>query len=151
MIVFRIARTKHAHDLTGEGARLNGGRWNHKLTPCIYAPESRALTLLEYSVNVSIDDIPGSMSITTIEIPDNILQPVVNALPRNWRDSPAPSTAKDFGTGLLTAATHPVIKLPSAIIPEEFNYILNPLHKDSKAFKIIAVSDFVYEMRIKGM
>ena len=62
MLVYRIGRTKRAGDLTGEGSRLNGGRWNHKLTPCIYTSESRALALLEYTVNVNIDEIPRALT-----------------------------------------------------------------------------------------
>lgn len=70
MIVYRIGRTKYAEDLTGEGARLNGGRWNHRLTACLYTSESRALAVLEYTVNVNIDDIPRALSISTVEIPE---------------------------------------------------------------------------------
>src|SRR6516164_9317441 len=102
MIVYRIGRTRYANDLTGEGARLNGGRWNHKLTPCVYTSESRALALLEYTVNVNIDDIPRALSFTVIEIPgDSILQLPIADLPGNWAAAPSPASAKDFGTALL--------------------------------------------------
>lgn len=150
MLVYRIGKTKHANELTGEGARLNGGRWNHKLTPCSYTSESRALALLEYSVNINIDDIPRTLSFTIIEIPDsNILELAIADLPGNWRESPAPPSAKDFGTALLKDAAYPIIKVPSVVIPEEFNYLLNPLHRDSANFKITAVKDFIYDTRIK--
>ena len=70
MIVYRIGSTKYANDLTGEGARLNGGRWNHKLTPCVYTSESRSLAILEYTVNVNVYDIPRALSMASIEIPE---------------------------------------------------------------------------------
>ncbi|MGI8637275.1 MAG: RES family NAD+ phosphorylase, partial [Segetibacter sp.] len=70
MIVYRIGRLKYSKDLSGEGAKLNGGRWNHKLTPCLYTSASRSLAILEYTVNVNIDDIPRALSMTTLEIPD---------------------------------------------------------------------------------
>ena len=150
MIVYRIARTKYANDLSGEGARLNGGRWNHKLTPCIYTSESRALALLEYTVNVNIDDIPRALSFAIIEVPDdNILSVTVEGLPGNWTESPAPASTKNYGTGLLKKGEYAVIKIPSAVIPFEYNYLLNPLHKDSTKFKILDVHDFVYDVRIK--
>lgn len=102
MIVYRIGRTKYANDLTGEGARLNGGRWNHKLTRCVYTSESRALAVLEYTVNVNIDDIPRALSISTIDIPEiSILELTIAELPGDWRSAPAPASAKDFGTRLL--------------------------------------------------
>ena len=150
MIVYRIGRTKRAHDLTGEGSRINGGRWNHQLTSCIYTSESRALALLEYSVNVNIDEIPRALSFTIFEIHGTeIYELKTEDLPGNWRDVPAPSSTKDFGTALLKAAKKPVLKIPSIIIPDEFNYILNPIHADSRKFKILEIKDFIYDMRIK--
>ena len=151
MIVYRVGSTKFSKDLTGEGARLNGGRWNHIDTPCIYTSESRALAILEYSVNVNIDDIPRSLSITTIEIPDKEIQILsVSDLPGNWQESPAPTLTKDLGTKLLTINNSLTIKIPSAIIPGEYNFLLNPLHQGSKNFKILDVTDFIYDVRIKS-
>jgi len=150
MVVYRIGRTRFSKDLSGEGARLNGGRWNHILTPCVYTSESRALAVLEYTVNVNIDDIPRSLSITTIEIPDaGIRKLTVGDLPVGWRESPAPSSTKDFGTILLNLMEALLIKIPSTVIPQEFNYILNPRHAAAKTFTIVSVEDFVYDVRIK--
>jgi len=150
MNVYRIGKTRYSKDLIGEGARINGGRWNHILTPCIYTSESRALALLEYTVNVNIDNIPGALSITTIAIPDTRIQEFKPAdLPGNWTQIPSPASTKDFGTHFLKTAATPVIKIPSSIISKEFNIILNPLHVDSKNFKILSVEDFVYDVRIK--
>ena len=150
MIVYKIGRTKYAKDLTGEGARLNGGRWNHKLTACVYCSESRALAVLEYTVNVSIDDIPRALSITTIEIPDVGIHELKEPdLPGNWKEVPAPSSTKDFGTNLLKAALKPVIKIPSCVITAEFNFILNPAHAKSKDFIILDIRDFIYDARTK--
>jgi RES domain-containing protein len=150
MIVYRIGRTKYANDLTGEGSRLNGGRWNHKLTACVYTSESRALALLEYTVNVNIDAIPRALSFAAVEIPDdNILQLNIANLPGDWSAAPAPASTKHFGTALLKQAGYAVIKVPSAVIPDEYNYLLNPLSKESTKFKVVEVRDFVYDIRIK--
>jgi RES domain-containing protein len=150
MLVYRIGRTKYAKDLSGEGARLNGGRWNHKLIPCIYTSESRALALLEYTVNVNIEDIPRALSITTVEIPETeILFLAEKDLPGNWKETPAPSSTKDFGTSKLKDPSTLIIKISSSVIPNEFNYLLNTLHPRSKLFNIVDVVDFVYDVRIK--
>ena len=150
MIVYRVGRTKRAGDLTGAGSRLNGGRWNHMLTPCIYTSESRALALLEYTVNVNIDEIPRALSFTIFEISGAGIQELKEEeLPGNWKEVPAPSSTKDFGTALLKAAKSPVLKIPSIVISEEFNYVLNPLHTESKKFKILDIKDFVFDVRIK--
>lgn len=150
MIVYRVGTSRYANDLTGEGARLYGARWNHRGIACLYTSESRALAVLEYTVNVNIINIPRALSITTLEIPGNRIELFTEAqLPGNWKEAPAPASTKDFGTRLLQAAASPAIKIPSTVIPDEFNYLLNPLHPDSRYFNILDVRDFVYDVRIK--
>ena len=152
MLVYRVGKTKYARDLTGEGARLFGGRWNNKMIACLYTSENRALAVLEYTVNFNIDDIPRSLSITTLEIPEKKIK-ILNEedLPGDWRKSPAPSTTKDFVSHLLLTAAELVIRVPSVVIPSEFNYLLNPLHADNKKIKLIDVVDFIFDVRIKTL
>lgn len=150
MIVYRIGKTRFAKDLTGEGARIHGGRWNRQGIACIYTSASRALAVLEFTVNVNIDDIPRNLSIITLEIPDTGMKQLQEAdLPGNWKQAPAPASTKDFGSRILQSAASPVIQIPSSVIPEEFNYLLNPAHADSKAFMLLDIKDFVYDVRIK--
>lgn len=149
MIVYRLGRTQYGTDLVGEGARRFGGRWNNTGTPCLYTSASRALAVLEYTVNVNIDDIPRVLSFTIIEIPDIIQELKISELPEDWNQSPAPSSTKNYGSELLIKADSPIIKIPSIIIPQEFNYILNPIHVESKNFKILDLEDFIYDIRIK--
>jgi RES domain-containing protein len=150
MDVYRICRTKWANDLSGEGARLNGGRWNRKGTPCLYTSSSRSLAILEFSVNVTLDEIPRSLSIVTLKLPDQFLELALQSLPGNWKDVPAPGSTRDFGSKLIEEGKHLIIRLPSAVITQEFNYIVNPIHKDHKLCKVVAVDDFVYDVRIKN-
>ena len=152
MIVYRVGRLKYAKDLTGEGARLFGGRWNNKGVPCLYTSESRSLSLLEYSVNVNLDDVPRALTMAIIEIPDTSIKVVTEAeLPGNWKHAPAPAETKDFGSNLFKEEQFSVFKIPSTVIPEEFNYLLNPLHQDSKLFKLLEIKDFIYDVRIQGI
>ena len=152
MIVYRIGESRYASDLTGEGARLFGGRWNHIGTACLYTAESRALAVLEYTVNVNIAVIPRTLSMATFEIPNIGIQVLTQAdLPGNWKESPARASTKDFGTRLLQVAATPIIKIPSTVIPEEFNYLLNPSHANSRHFRLLEVCDFVYDVRIKNI
>jgi RES domain-containing protein len=140
MVVYRIGKTKFSNDLSGEGARLHCGRWNHILTPCVYTSGSRSLALLEFSVNINIDDIPKTLSITTIEIAEKaVLKMSIDQLPSNWTAYPRLVAAKEYA----------VIQLPSTIIQQEFNYLLNPMHPNVHMFKIVDVEDFVYGVRIK--
>ena len=78
--------------------------------------------------NVNIADIPPVFSIATFEIPeDNIHVVAVENLPDNWKDNPAPAAAKDFGAQLLKANKQVITGIPSAVIADEYNYLLNPV------------------------
>ncbi len=150
MRVYRLASRKYANDKKGEGARLHGGRWNHIGTPCLYTSESRALAILEYSVNIELFSIPRALCLITFEIPeDSLYECNISSLPGNWTEAPAPPETKEFGTKLLSELTHLVIKIPSTIVPQEFNYLINPLHPAIRKMKVIALEDFVYDIRIK--
>jgi RES domain-containing protein len=148
MTVYRVGATKWASVLNGEGAKLYGGRWNEIGTSAIYTSESRALAVLEYTVNINIDAIPRRLSITTIEVKGTTFTNKIPNLPGDWRASPVPASTQGFGTRQLNAAKYSILVFPSAIIPEEFNYILNPLHP-AGSFKVLDVSDFIYDLRIK--
>jgi len=150
MIVYRIGKTKFAADLAGAGAKLNGARWNHVGTPCLYTAESRALALLEYTVNVNIDDIPRALSFAALEVPASSIETVVEAhLPGDWKQIPSPSSTRDFGTNWLKKATSLVLRIPSTVIPAEWNYLVNPQHPGIADCKILDIRDFVYDVRIK--
>jgi RES domain-containing protein len=149
MLVYRLQNTRYAHELSGEGARLHGGRWNHIGIPCVYAAESRALAVLEFSVNVNIERILRNLSMTSIEIPDDIHQVSISHLPGDWNHYPAPPSTKEFGSHLLNSAQHLIIKIPSSVIPDEYNYLINPRHPGSNLCQIKEVKDFVYDIRIK--
>lgn len=149
MRVYRVVNTKYADDLSGEGTRLHGGRWNHIGLSCVYTSQSRSLAILEFSVNVSTDRILRYLSMVEIEIPHDIREVNIRDLSGDWREAPSPPSAKDFGTHLLNGKSHAVIKLPSSVIPEEFNYLINPRHPLSAACKIIEIKDFIFDIRIK--
>ncbi|MGB8194306.1 MAG: RES family NAD+ phosphorylase [Chitinophagaceae bacterium] len=149
MIVYRLSKTKWSKSLDGEGSRLFGGRWNDEGIPCVYTSESRALAVLEYTVNTNVEDIPRLLSMVAIEIPDSFLDNPVASLPGDWQEAPASGSTKEYGSRLLKKKSHGILRFPSAVIPKEFNYLLNPLHAVSESFKIIEVQDFVYDVRIK--
>ncbi len=147
MKVYRISKSEYAHDLTGTGAKLFGGRWNHINIPCIYTAESAALAVLEYSVNVNVAFVPRNLSLAVFEIEDPyIFKP--EKFPDDWAEVPSPLSAKDFGSVLLSDGV-PVIRVPSAVIPSEYNYLLNPVSAGT-AFRLLEVRQFSYDLRIKS-
>lgn len=147
MLVYRLSKTQYAHDLEGTGSKLFGGRWNHKDVACIYTSESAALAVLEYSVNINIDFIQRALSLCTYEINADLIHVLSHAsLPGDWKDLPAPLSTKTMGTHWLRSGK-PILKIPSTVIPFEFNYVLNP--DVQEAFRLVEVKDFVYDLRIK--
>jgi RES domain-containing protein len=150
MEVYHIGSPKYADQLTGEGAKLHGGRWNSIGIPCIYTSESIALCVLEYAANVSIAQMPPSLAVTVYTIPDKSWQEVLlKDLPQAWKGAPPPTETKIFGSHLLSEAKSLSLKLPSVVIPSEYNYILNPLHPEFKKVKIKEILPFTFDSRIK--
>ena len=151
MIVYRVGKKQYSTDLLGEGARLFGGRWNPVGTSCLYTSASRALAVLEFSININSMDIPSGLCFTVIEIPETEIEEIsIKNLPENWNSFPVSSLTQIFGADLLKNCKKPIIKIPSTIISTEFNYLLIPKHLKSQNFKIIAIEDFEYDIRIKS-
>lgn len=149
MLVYRLCLTIFAKDLSGEGARLFSGRWNKVGTGCIYTAESRALSVLESIANDTINTIPKKLSILTLDIPeDKLLLLKSEQLPKGWNKTEASEETRNFGNKFLEKAEHLIIRVPSAIIPEEYNYIINPAHPEMKRVKIKDVSDFIFDPRL---
>jgi RES domain-containing protein len=149
MLAYRITWAKYASDLMGEGSKLFGSRWNHKGFYCLYASESRALAMLEYAVNTKLDDIPNALSVITYKIPDAIYTIPKIDLPENWNNPKVQDNTREFGTNLLKEAKYIAIRVPSVVIPQEYNFLINPKHSDMKKVSIADVSDFSFDVRLK--
>ena len=136
MRLYRIAPARFITDLTGEGARLAGGRWNPRGLPALYTAESAALALLEYLARVSIADLPDSLSLAILEASAPCAMTTITAaeLPLGW-DTPsvAPATM-ELGRHWLEAALFPALRVPSVLLPPDlgWNIVLNPRHPDLK-------------------
>lgn len=151
MLLYRVGATKFAGDLTGEGAKINGGRWNHPGISCIYSGVSRALVLLEYSAHVSIHNIKRALSITTFSAPDDAGITLKTAdLPGNWKAFPHPKETRDLGSALLTSHASLIIQIPSVIIEEEHIFLINPGHPRAGEIKVLDITDYAYDIRVKG-
>lgn len=99
----------------------------------------------------NIDDIPRALSITTLELPSHSTREVkISELPENWWAAPIPSSTQEYATAFLQKAEFLALKIPSTIIHEEFNCIINPKHKDIGVVSIVDVKDFVFDVRIKS-
>jgi RES domain-containing protein len=143
MRLYRIVKTKHAYDLTGMGAKINGGRWNHEGIPCIYLSESRALSLLEYTAHTGIKTMPPALSFVTFEVPEHSMKTLsVGELPANWLQRPHSNDNRDLGSSLLAETAYLLIKLPSLLINQEFSFVLNTQHPLINSVKITEVTSY---------
>lgn len=150
MVVYRVAKRQYAHDLSGEGARLHGGRWNHPLTPCLYCSESRALALLEFAANVASLFTPPTLVMLSIEVPEQELMMLKReVLPANWNAIPAGEATKNMGTLILNESAIGVVGVPSCIVPDEWNYLLNPRVLAKGSSRILEEKDIDFDFRIK--
>jgi RES domain-containing protein len=153
--VWRIAAdTKDypADDLTGKGAEVTGGRWNQKGTAMLYAATSRALACLETFVHLNSGGLPLNRYLVAIEIEDDIWNAARNetvaTLPVGWDAEPASLTSIDLGTAWAKASTSLLLLVPSVIVPDEANILLNTRHPDAAKLKARKVRKWLYDPRM---
>lgn len=149
MTVYRIANCNYAGDLTGTGAHLYGGRWNSEGKSMLYTASSRALAVLEVLVHLPPLLVPDNFCLVEIEIPeDNIYTLNPALLPPHWRDIPAPVALRQLGDEFLKKREYLVMKVPSSIVPAEYNYLINPLHPAASAVKLTNTETFSFDERL---
>ncbi|MFD2909163.1 RES family NAD+ phosphorylase [Flavobacterium ardleyense] len=154
MVVFRIEREKYlAMTLQGIGASMSKGyRWNSMFTRVVYTAESRALATLEVSVHLDLnEDLPNDRYYVEIEIPDDVLISEVKRedLPSDWDNKPPTTTTQIIGDDFIHYNEAAVLKVPSSIVPQEFNYLINPNHPDFTKIKVITSYKMNFDSRIK--
>lgn len=150
--VWRIAtdtKAYEADDLTGAGAKLTGGRWNEPGEAVVYASESRALACLETVVHLNAGGLPLNRYLVAIAIPKPIWDKAHHASPPvGWDAAPAGRTSIRFGSAWLGSAASAVLRVPSVIVPEEANILINPLHPDSSAIAATKIRRWLYDPRL---
>lgn len=154
MRVFRIEREKFLSDtLKGIGASLSEGfRWNSVNTKLVYTSESRSLAMLEVAVHLDlILDLPTDRYYVEIDIPDDIqlLEIDIEELPLNWDSKPPISVTQFIGDDFVLNNQSAVLKVPSSIVPFEFNYLINPTHKDVEKIKVVSTTPINFDERLK--
>ncbi len=150
MFLYRISKEKYIRDLSGEGARKYGGRWNHKGMPVLYTSEHVSLAALEVLVHVPVISLPKDLKLLKLKISDKASREEVDPaiLPANWKEYPAPTELKDLGTEWIEHRNSLLLKVPSAVISSEWNYLINPLHEEFEQITIDGVEDFMFDSRI---
>lgn len=150
MKLFRIAKEQHVGDLSGIGARLYGGRWNHKGVAVVYASESRALAALECLVHVPMSTIPRDLEMMELVIPKRIIPENIDPadLPPKWRKYPPPQRLATLGSNWVHSNRSLLLRVPSAVVENEFNVLINPEHEDLKRIRTIGPVRFEFDGRL---
>ena len=147
MLLYRITRKEFA-ELSGNGSRLYGGRWNSEGRSAVYMASSRSLAILESLVHLNPTNVPNDLCIMQIDVPGSMQEFDIKLLPVNWEEYDDQYALKQIGDKFLGAKEKLLLKLPSAIVKQEFNFLFNPLHPDAVNAKVISVEPIVFDSRL---
>jgi RES domain-containing protein len=147
---WRITKRKHARNaFTGEGASEFGGRWNNPGTAVVYTAQSQSLAALEMLVYLDSSELLEKYLLLGVDFDQSLIRSIEHsALPKNWRSDPAPASLRSIGDDWILAGTSVVLRVPSALVPEENNYLLNPGHHDFARVRVGKPVAFRFDPRL---
>ncbi|HET8855646.1 MAG TPA: RES domain-containing protein [Salinimicrobium sp.] len=149
MIVYRIAKKKRIKDLSGTGPKLAGGRWNPKGYAVLYCASNSSLAILEKLTQVDFDLVPNDLYIAEIEIPKNSIEKIKpREMPKDWNMNPSPDNLKIIGRNWITENKNLVFQVPSAVNPNETNFLINVAHQDFHKIQIKKIYPFTFDDRL---
>lgn len=145
------APTYFANDLSGKGAELSGGRWNAKGTLMVYTSQSIALACLETTIHLGGNaPLPMNRYLVRIDVPEDVWSAAIHFDPSSnvgWDAVPQGKTSIDWGAEWVGLGLSCLARVPSVVVPEEFNVIINPLHKDRQKIKAVKLRKWLYDAR----
>lgn len=129
---------------------MHGGRWNEPGTPLVYTSSSLALAQLEALVHFDRSEAPDDLVAVELEVPARIRIEVVEVarLPRGWNRHPAPLALARIGTEWARSLKSAVLRVPSAVVPREPNYLVNPEQADAARVKVIGCEPVRFDERL---
>jgi RES domain-containing protein len=151
MKAWRITKQGHARTaFSGEGARLYGGRWNSPGVPVVYVAESQSLAALEMLVHL---DAPALLLEKYVFLEVDFDASLVidldrSSLPKNWQSDPVPEATQVIGDRWVLSGDSAVLRVPSVLVPEESNFLLNPRHSDFGKMGISRPQVFRFDPRL---
>ena len=147
--LWRLTREAHAA-LDGEGARLHGARWNSRGVGVVYAASHLSLAALEYLVHIDSEDAPDDLVALRLHVQDDATELVYEpaALPEGWRDTPPPPECQVIGDHWAATGEHLLLRVPSVLVPEESNVLVNPVHLEASGVGVLESRTFSYDLRL---
>jgi RES domain-containing protein len=148
--VYRIVpEGKTSNAFSGEGARLYPGRWNHRGISMVYCAESISLAALEMLVHTDSLKLLGRYVVIPVIFYEALYSELRQTdLPRDWNTCPPPVSTRDIGTAWATRKKSVILAVPSAVIPDARNYLINPLHPDINKLAIGKPAHFSFDPRL---
>ncbi len=148
MITYRISNSRYSKDISGTGAKINGSRWNSKGVAMLYTSGHISLAVLEMLVNTQFKDYSIQLDLLYIQLPaETVISEIkLSKLKEDWKEDT--SYTKFIGDEFNKQNHSLLLKVPSAVINEEYNFLLNPLHPDFKKLKIIKTKSFWPDNRL---
>jgi RES domain-containing protein len=152
MLVYRIAQLMYLNDMSGEGSRLFGGRWNSKGIPALYTSGTSSLAMLETLVYTPFTMLQG-YGIATFELQNHwpVKELLPKDLPNDWDVFPSRRHTAIIGDKMLTAEDAIAMKVPSALLEEEWNLIINPQHPLAQEIRLVEKRPLVFNERFKNV
>ena len=147
---WRLVKARHADSaFSGEGARLYGGRWGSVGTALVYTAQSLALAELEILVNLPTEKLLETYVAFRLGFDEAFVETLpLEELPAAWRRDPAPQSVKNIGDRWTREARSLALKVPSAVVPSESNYLINPNHPDFERLEITGPMDPLIDPRL---
>ncbi|MDQ2801463.1 MAG: RES family NAD+ phosphorylase [Pseudomonadota bacterium] len=153
--VWRIAtdtKSYEADDLSGAGAKDTGGRWNAVGDPLVYTSETQALACLETVVHLNAGGLPLNRYLVSVTIPTAVWTDArtesPSSLPVGWDADPSGRASIQFGTAWIRSVASALLRVPSVIVPDEYNVLINPLHPDSRDIIASKIRKWLYDPRL---
>ncbi len=151
MRLYRLVQAEHATTaFSGEGAHLFGGRWNPKSHPVAYTSTHPSLALVELLVHLRPERMPKGQLLCTASLPvdASMAHLTIDELPENWADIPGPPGLRDVGLDWIEKRKTLLLSVPSAVVPDEHNILINPLHPQAKEIEILEPKPFRVDSRL---
>jgi len=138
LYAWRIVKAKHAATaFTGDGAKKYGGRWNSPGTAVIYVADRLSLAMLEMLVHFQSQELLDRYVSFRVAFDRKLVTTVdPKTLPRSWRKSPPPAEIQQIGDDWLADAKSAILRVPSVVVPDEWNYLLNPAHPEYRKITV---------------
>lgn len=150
--VWRLVAAAYADRImSGGGAYRRGGRWNSKGKAVVYMSESLSLCVLENLAHMVKVPMMRTFKSIWVDIPESLIHTLEKkGLPPSWKAVQALEATKQIGDRWFDDRVSPVLKVPSTVVPDEWNFVLNPVHPDFNKLKIGEICDFEFDKRLYG-